>query len=257
MHALVEKISTAIRSDMYRRALRSSVLVSLVLVALPLSLLETKSFYRHTITTSLKPEVASLVEEVSARVRPPGRLMIEDSDAIHYGDVHLPALLPIATDVEQIGGPYPHTFLLYYFTTFRWEGTFGRPLERWDGESLQKYLDLHHVRWVLTSTGPSRRVMTDIAERPPDWSQPPYALWELVSDTAYARTSGAPAVEAGLNRLVVRGDAGAQGYFIQYHWVPGLEASGAARVKPVHRYDDPVPFIYIEPNGESVITITY
>jgi len=257
MHALVETISVATRNDKYRRALRSTVLVSLVLVSLPLSLLETKSYYRHTIKTSLEPEVASLVEEVSARVRPPGRLMIEDCAAIHYGDVHLPALLPLVTDVEQIGGPYPHTFLLYYFTSFRWEGTFGRPLERWDGESLQKYLDLHDVRWVLTATDPSRQVMTEFVGRPPDWSQPPYAFWELVSATVDTRTSGAPAVESGLNRLVVRGDAEAEGYFIHYHWVPGLEASGAARVKPVHRYDDPVPFIYVEPNGESVVTITY
>lgn len=64
-------------------------------------------------------------------------------------------------------------------------------------------------------------------------------------------------MESDLNRLVVYGDKESEGFFIQYHWVPGVTASGAARIKPVHRFDDPVPFIYVEPNGEGVVTITY
>jgi hypothetical protein len=257
MHAVVETIAAVASNDKHRRVVRSSALVSVVLVSLPLSLLETKSYYRHTISTSLAPEVASLVDEVSARVGPSGRLMIEDCDAIHYGDVHLPALLPLVTGVEQIGGPYPHTFLLYYFTSFRWEGTFGRPLDHWDSESFLTYLQLYNVRWVLTATGPSQRAIAEITARSPDWSRPPYAMWDLGPRGADAVSKADPQVESGLNRLVVRAEGGVEGYFIDYHWVPGLKASGSAQIKPVHRYDDPVPFIYVEPHGESVVIITY
>jgi hypothetical protein len=242
-------------SDGARSVLRSTVLVSAVSISLPLSLLEAKSYFRHTIKTSLAPEVASLVDDVTARVHPPGRLMIEDCDAIHYGDVHLPALLPLVTGVEQIGGPYPHTFLLYYFTSFRWEATFGRPLSEWNREALSKYLELYNVRWVLTATVPSRRVMERIFGRPPDWPRGPYAMWEI--EKAEPPDPVKPEVDSELNRLVVSGDGDAIGYFIEYHWVPGLETSGAARIEPARRSDDPVPFIYVRPNGEDVITIEY
>jgi hypothetical protein len=257
LHALIDAITATVRRGRVGHALRSTVVVSMALISLPLSLLETKSFYRHTITTSLKPDVASMVEEVSARIRLPGRLMIEDTHAIHYGDVHLPALLPLTTGVEQIGGPYPHTFLLYHFTSFRWEATFGRSMDRWDRESLQTYLALYDVRWILTATARTRDVITGIAGRPPDWSQAPYAMWTLDPPPGAAQADGAAVVESGLNRLVVHGDADSDGYFIHYHWVPGLEASGVARIRPVHRYDDPVPFIYVEPNGEGIVIITY
>jgi hypothetical protein len=256
-HTLIEAMSAVTGVNRGRRALRSAAVVSIVLISLPLSLLESKSFYRHTITTSLEPNVASMVDEVSARIQPPGRLMIEDSHAIHYGDVHLPALLPLITGVEQIGGPYPHTFLLYYFTSFRWEETFGRSMDQWDRESLETYLSLYDIRWILTATDQSHEFMTGLAGRPPDWSQPPYAMWNLEPPPSAAQPGGAPVVESGLNRLVVYGDSELDGYFIQYHWVPGLKTSGAAQIRPVHRFDDPVPFIYVEPNGESVITITY
>jgi hypothetical protein len=255
--ALFDSVLSVAHGDALRRRLRAAAVVSLVLISLPLSLLESKSFYHHTITTSLRPDVASLVGHVSAHVQPPGRLMVEDCDAIHYGDVHLPALLPLETGVEQIGGPYPHTFLLYYFTSFRWEETFGRPMDRWDRESLWQYLQLYDVRWILTATDRSGRFMTGLLGRPPDWSQPPYAMWDIEPRPAPAPDGEAPSVDAHINRLVVRGEAESEGYFIQYHWVPGLAALGNAHIKPIHQLDDPVPFIYVQPNGDHVVTITY
>jgi len=252
----VDLTISAVRQDTPRRLLRRTAIVVLVLVALPLSFLESKSYYRHTIRTTFPPEVASLVDAVSSRVQPPGRLMIEDCEAMHYGDVHLPALLPLETGVEQIGGPYPHTFLLYYFTSFRWEETFGRPMDRWTLGSLRPYLELYDVNRVLTATERSTRLMTELLGRPPVWSQPPYALWNVEGDRQ-AGEPGRPTVEAGINWLEVSGDGNSDGYVLDYHWVPGLEASGAARIRPVRRLDDPVPFIFVEPNGENVISITY
>lgn len=251
--SVASAVSSALPNDRLRRILRPAALVSMVLVILPLALLESKSFYRHTVKTTLAPQVAALVDSVAARVEPPGRLMIEDSEAMYYGDTHLPALLPLVTGVEQIGGPYPHTFLLYYFTSFRWEETFGRPLEEWDADSLRDYLELYDVRWILTATGRSGEVMSRLVGRPADWTQPPYALWRL------GGYSGpfSPVVRSSINRLEVHGGGHLDGYFIKYHWIPGLEASGNAVIKPVRRRDDPVPFIYIEPNGDESVTITY
>jgi hypothetical protein len=157
------------------------------------------------------------------------------------------------TGVEQIGGPYPHTFILYYFTSFRWEETFGRPMEEWDADTLGGYLELYDVRWILTATGRSGEVVSRLVGRPADWTQPPYALWRLGGD----RERVSPVVRSSINRLEVHGGGHLGGYFINYHWVPGLEASGNAIIRPVHRRDDPIPFIYVEPNGDEYVTITY
>jgi hypothetical protein len=253
---VVDAALAVVRGDRLRRRLRATVIVTLAISVLPLSLLESKSFYKHTVRTTLPPAVASLVEAISSRIESPGRLMIEDCEAMHYGDVHLPALLPLRTGVEQIGGPYPHTFLLYYFTSFRWEETFGRPMDHWTLESLRPYLDLYDVRWVLTATTRSTRLMSDLLGRPPAWSQPPYAFWGVEGDRGPA-APGRPVIEASINRLEVSCDAGSAGYVLDYHWVPGLRSSGAAHISPVHRLDDLVPFIFVEPNGESTISITY
>jgi hypothetical protein len=263
---VMETIAGALTHDKLRRAFRCAVIVGLVLAVLPLSLLESKAYYRHTLTTELTPKVASLVDAVSSTVSPPGRLMIEDCPAVHYGDVHLPALLPLITGVEQIGGPYPHTFLLYYFTSFRWEETFGRPMDQWDRASLQPYLALYDVRWILTATARSTRFMSDLLGAPPVWSRPPYSLWTLpdeqtsegkLSQTVTASGAGRPDVRAATNRLEIHWDGSLDGYFIGYHWVPGLAVDGAATIRPLHKMDDPVPFIYVEPNGDDDITVSY
>jgi hypothetical protein len=263
---LLDAMLTLKRTRRSRRVMGSAAIVGLVLAVLPLSLLESKSYYRHTVKTAYTPRVASLVDAVTSTVEPPGRLMIEDCPASHYDDVHLPALLPLVTGVEQIGGPYPHTFLLYYFTSFRWEETFGKPMTEWDRESIRPYLELYNVRWIVTATRQSTRFMEQILGAEPAWSQPPYALW-IVKDVIGLEYEGLPeevkpdtrnrVVEAAVNRLVVQGDGASDGYFIEYHWVPWLSASGAARIRPRHRMDDPAPFIYVEPNGETNITISY
>ncbi len=257
---VVDAVLSVFRSQRLKSRLRTAAIVVLILAALPLSLLESRAYYPHTMKTEMPAEVASMVEALSSRIEPPGRLMIEDCAAMHYGDIHLPALLPLMTGVEQIGGPYPHTYLLYYFSTFRWEKTFGRPMSDWTLDSIKPYLQLYDVRWILTATQRSTRFISDLLGREATWSQPPYALWRVGAEVAGSGQRGSaprPTVKAGINRIEITGKGDPDGYFIDYHWVPGLSASGSARIRPGYRLDDPVPFIFVEPNGEDIVTITY
>jgi len=232
---------------------RSWVFAAMVLVMLPLAMLESKAYYRHTIRTTYTAEVSALVEAIEANVDREGRLMIEDCPAMFYGDVHLPALLPLSTGAEQIGGPYPHTFLLYYFATFRYEGTFGRPLEEWDGPGLARHLDFYRVRCVVTATEGATRAMAALLEVPPVWVSPPYALWRLEGKDLNTGVRS----RARMNRIEVEVDGGEDGYLLEYHWVPGLSVSRPATIEPRHVLDDPVPFIYLRPGGARAIAITY
>ena len=120
-----------------------------------LSFLSARTAYHHRLFTTPSTDVQELLDAIAKNVDTSGRVMVEDGPAALYDEVHLPGIIPALTGVQQIGGPYPHTFLLYYFTTFRWEETFGRPMKGWTPESLRPYLDLYDVRWILTATDPS------------------------------------------------------------------------------------------------------
>lgn len=237
--------------------LRTAFVAVLGLSLLPLSLLEAKSFYRHTIRTAHPPKIEALIKNVKRFVDPSGRLMVEDGPAAFYSDAHLPALLPLATGVEQIGGPYPHTYLLYYFSTFQSLHTFGRPMNQWDGRSIRPYLELYNVRWILTATRESGRTVGKWLEgEEPLWSEPPFCLWE-VKLHGQEENLGSPKVTSGINRITIEGGDTVEPYALSYHWVPGLSVAPPAEIFPYHRLDDPVPFIFVKPNGVSNFTITY
>lgn len=244
------------RGERARDFLKTSVTVILVLFMLPLSLLESKSYYRHTMRTSYPPGITSLIENIDRHVDKSGRLMIEDSAAMYYGDIHLPALLPLVTGVEQIGGPFPNTYLLYYFTTFSWERTFGKPLEQWDAATLQPYLELYNVRWILTARRESGRFMAELLDKEPTWQQRRYKLWAVGPERE--RTDGEqPIITADINRITIENANVSEGYLLSYHWVPGLSTDPPAEISARNRLDDPVPFIFLEPNGASRVVIKY
>ena len=245
-----------IKAERTRRFARAALLTVLVLIMLPLSMLESKAFYLHTISTTYPPRVAALIEAVKTHVDGTGRLMIEDLPAAHYGEVHLPALLPLVTGVEQIGGPYPHTFLLYHFATFEWEQTFGKPMDRWDIRSLRPYLDLYNVRWILTAKRESGERVAGWLDAEPVWAQGAYKLWELARPDL-ASTKDGPVITGGINRITIENAGASESYVLNYHWVPGLSVNPPARIYAMGKLDDPVPFIVVEPNGASRVEITY
>lgn len=230
---------------------RAATLAIGVAVMLPLSALESKAFYRHTVTTSLAPEVATLFDALTERVTGSGRLLFEDAPARAYGEGHVGALLPLLTGTEQIGGPYPHTFMIHYFTTFSGDVLLGRPLADWSDGDMRDALAWLGVRWILTATEPAAQSFAARAWTEHEWSSGRYTLWR----TTYAM-SQSYRVRAALN--VIEVDlSGREDVVIPYHWMDGLVASEPARIAPVARPPDPVPFVGISPHGASRVRITY
>lgn len=239
-----------------RVRVRPLVIVALTVSMLPLALLEAKAFYRHTVTTRLNPAVVELVEAVSARVNPSGRLMIEETRGDQYGGAFLPALLPLYTGVEQIGGPYPDTFLRHHFATFNTKRTFGRPLSAWSRDDFEPYLYLYNVRWVLTCTETAAERLPQLADVAEVWSSSQYVLWRVEAPGSFADVPGVE-VTAELDRITVSGLEGVSSVVLGYHWVAGLVAAAPAEVIPWPQLDDPVPFIRLETGGASEVVIEY
>jgi hypothetical protein len=252
--------------------LETIVLVTLLVSPIVLSYFSARTQYKRRLTTTLGRGTGELVDAIKRFTNPSARLMIEDGAAALYGDVHLPGLLPAFTGVEQIGGPYPFTFLRHHFATFEVNRTMGKPLAEMTAREFREYADLYNIRWVATASGAAKDFMLRVASelaRPgaePDssggrtleviWRSGRYELWRIHEPPSF--TGGEPArVKASFNRIEIELDGRPDAFTLGYHWMKGLRATPPARISPVRMLGDPVPFIRVEANGATSILIKY
>jgi len=130
--------------------LRTAVLLVLALVPLPLSMLDAKAYYHHTLSVDLSPRVERLRTLLIGAMHGDGRLLIEEGTVRTYDGFFLPALLPSQTHVEQIGGPFPHVPLIFHRTSFDGTTLLGRPFAQWaDAELVERlrFLRVEHGEW--------------------------------------------------------------------------------------------------------------
>lgn len=256
-----------------RRVPKGDALVPLALVVLAvspiaLSSLSARTGYHHRLRTSFTGEVQDLVGAIQRHVDSSGRLMIEDGPAALYGESHLPGVLPVYTGVEQIGGPYPFTFIKQHFATFQRNWTMGKPLRDLSPREFQAYADLYNVRWIVVASKEAEDYVKRVAgeaetvggEAPPPlvelWRSGGYSLWRVERVPTFTGHAG-DRVTATFNRIRVDLAGKRDAFVLSYHWDRGIEVSAPATVKPIYRLDDPVPFIRVEPNGATSIEITY
>ncbi len=242
-------------------AARPALIVVLILASPVFSLVSAREYYRHTVSTTFTPEVSAMIDELRERVKPPGRLMIEDGPGWRYGDVHLPSIVPLYTGAEQIGGLYPFAFIKHNFANFTTSRMMGKDIEKIDSKMLAEYISLYGVRWVLTATEECGGFIerSGVAERV--WSSGHFRFFKVRSPQEDEKSRGyrikagygvieiAPAEEGG--RLPAE-------ITLHYHYDRGLSVDPPASISPVRVLDDPVPFILLRTGGQaSVIRITY
>jgi hypothetical protein len=248
--------------------IESGALVVMLVAPIVLAFMSAHTGYRHRVTTSFTPQVAALIQAIVAETDPSGRLMIEDGPAALYGESHMPGILPVYTGVEQIGGPYPFTFLKHHFATFQADKTFGKTLDGLSPELFWRYIDLYNVRWIVTASAPTRNFVMDAAAQtgvqPAGWgkvgSRIADVVWTNSNYTLWRVNRPAPddgRTHADFNRLevAVRPEEGP--VLLRYHWDPGMKPAPPATLSPVHVLGDPVPFTMVDPNGLSLVIIKH
>jgi len=242
------------------RASCAAVFTALILMSTFLALVASREYYRYTLTTTNTTEVCGLIDTLREHTNSAGRLMIEDGPVWKYGHCLLPAILPLATGIEQIGGPYPYSFLPHSFAAFQTCRAFGHMLMELDAERFREYLELYNVHWILTATAECRAQIERLGAGAPLWQNGAFTLWKIEPPFSYTEPPGI-GVRASYNEIRVtigdREDVTRDGILLKYHWDGGLEVSPPARIYPRMRMDDPVPFILLEPSGEREIRIRY
>jgi hypothetical protein len=260
--AFLEKVRGARISPRLCGSARTSVGIVLLLCLPAFGLVESRAYYRHTLSTTLTPEVTRAIEAIKAHADDSGRLMIEDGPAWAYGNSHLLSVIPLFTGIEQIGGPYPFMFIEHGFSTFQTRLTMGVPLADLPPERLLEYIELYNIRWILTATPESAVYIAALPSVKAVWSSQHFALYAVTTPySGFASEPGA-VVRASYDVLQVTIASGAVRTFpetvlLKYHWDPGLEVAAPCRISPEMRLEDPVPLIRLEPNGETEIRITF
>lgn len=243
------------------KAAKTAVLIGLLISSPVSGFLASRHWYLHTLSTTVPPEVEELVVALKNHTEPSGRLMIEDGPAWNFGDSFFAAMIPQFTGVEQIGGPYPWTFIRHNFTNFHMCRAMGRSLEDMGPEMLWRYIRLYNIRWILTSTPACREYIDGILESDMIWSSRHFALWEVVPGGRSLEERGI-SITSSYGRIEVKLSAEEGGelpgrVLLPYHWDRGLHVEPPAIMSKEQRMDDPVHFIVLEPNGVSDILIEF
>ncbi|UCH83143.1 MAG: hypothetical protein JSW50_11835 [Candidatus Latescibacterota bacterium] len=255
------------------RVFDAAAIGGLLLAAVCFSYLSARTAYNHRLFTTPSADVQELLDAVMANVDRTARVMVEDGPAALYDEAHLPGIIPALTGVEQIGGPYPFTFIAHHFATFERAKTMGRPLSSLTPTQFIAYLDLYNVGWVVTATPEGNEFVSRLrstrwatpgqAPSPEDggfadiiWSSRRYTLWRLNRPRRFTDNPG-DRVRASYNRIEIELDTIPEQFLLRYHWDDRLTVTPPATVNKVYHLDDPVPFILVEPNGASSIAIKY
>jgi hypothetical protein len=260
--ALVDRVRTAFMYPRIFHSARATMGIVLLLCLPVFGLVESRAYYRHTLSTTLTPEVTRVIEAIKTHADDSGRLMIEDGPAWAYGDSHLPSIIPLLTGIEQIGGPYPFIFIDHGFTTFQTRRTMGMPLAEMSPKRLLEYIDLYNVRWILTATPEAAAYVTKLPYARTLWSSQRFVLYGVTQRLVGFASEKEVEVRASYDLLQVTiapgaGEAPPQTILLKYHWDRGLEVAAPCTISPMKRLDDPVPMILLEPNGETDIRITF
>ena len=93
------------------------------------------------------------------------------------------------------------------------------------------------------------------------WSSEHFSLWRVPGESTFTDVEGI-SVRATYNRIDVtistpKDLPPPERIILKYHWDRALRVDPPARISQIMFLDDPVPFISLEPNGESMVHITY
>lgn len=231
--------------------LRAVVMVALSLAPLPLSMLDAKAYYHHTLSVELPSRVERLRSMLVTNLHGPGRLLIEEGSAQAYDGYFLPALLPLQTHVEQIGGPYPQVPLLHHRISFDGDSFLGHPFAEWTPRTALARLQFLGVQWAVTATADAGHFIAAIPGMTLRWQDGPLRFWELSSRTQRVLT------RAGYNRIEADIAPGSRPVVLPYHWLDGLTANAGNEIVPVLRDDDPVPYICVRRVTATPVVVRY
>jgi hypothetical protein len=224
-----------------------------------LSLADNLFFDAHRMRAAVDPRFVALMADLRQHTTADARILFEtpggfyNSSDLLYGG-HLQALVPIYTNREVIGGPYPVNFMVHAAIDFKNGLLLDRPLRDWSEADVRHFVDTYNVGWVVCWSATSRATfdaLPELAHVQGDFDR--FRVYEIDRPHSFVLLGGGQA-RAGYNRIEVDGAAGDE-VVLKYHWLESLRAEPPVPLSREPVPGDPIGFIKLRPQGYSHIVI--
>jgi len=216
--------------------------------------------YEAIPTSHLPPAAAELIEWIKKNTSREGRILLEDScwqSGHAYWGTHIPAMLPLYTNREYIGGPLPQFFMKHHFAEFHDAELFGKPIREISPEKLKEYFNLYNIKWIICFISNSREYLDSIPEVVAKLTKIDKFYVYVVKREPSFFIKGKGAINSDYNHIYLR-DISPGDVIIKYHWHDTLKTRPERRIEKVKLMDDPIGFIKIcDPPKEIEIYNAY
>ena len=203
--------------------------------------------YESIPTSHLTSSAIELIEWIKKNTSKDGRILLEDScwQSRHaYWGTHLPALLPIYTNREYIGGPLPQFFMIHHFAEFHDAELFGKLINDMSSEKLKDYFELYNIKWIICFLSNSREYFDSHPEIVSKLTKIDKFYIYVVKREPNFFLQGKGTVISDYNKLYLK-DVSPGNLIIKYHWHDTLKTKPERKIEKINLMDDPVGFIKI------------
>jgi hypothetical protein len=213
----------------------------------------------HRMRAHVDARFVELMDFLARTTTPEARILFEtpggfyNSSDLLYGG-HLQALVPIYTEREVIGGPYPVNFLVHAAIDFKNGMLLDRPLRDWPDPEFERFADTYNVGWAVCWSAASRSHLDArpaLARPVGDFDR--FRVYEMARPRSFVLRGGGR-TSAGYNRIEVT-DASGDEIVLKYHWLESLRAEPPVPIERQPIDGDPVGFIRLRPQGNQRIVI--
>jgi hypothetical protein len=216
----------------------------------------------YRLSCAFPEKLGELLDFLGKNTTREGRILIEDSEYLresptheYYGG-HFPGLFPEYLKREYLCGPRPLYPIKHSYASFTRGVLFGRRVEEYRREELQKLFDLYNVKWIVCWFKSSK----DFIDQFPEYIS---KIADIDNFSVYAVKrepsffiKGKGTVRADYNRLELNNvSAEDDEIIISYHWMKTLKLAQGSSIERVFLGGDPVGFIKIKHPPQSLLII--
>lgn len=202
----------------------------------------------------LHPAAIELIKWIKKNTSKDGRILLEDScwqSGHAYWGTHIPALFPLYTDREFIGGPLPQFFMKHHFAEFHDATIFEKPIKELSSEKLKRYFDLYNIKWIICFTSNSREYFESHPETASIVTKIDKFYIYVVNRKSNFFLQGNGKISSDYNHLYLK-NVSSGDIIIKYHWHDTLKTKPERKIEKVTVMDDPIGFIKIYNAPEQI-----
>lgn len=219
------------------------------LVAAAVTIVQTESAGTLRLRTLPPPYAAAVTQWVARDAPSAGRVLFEESGdetGFRHQGIYLSSFVAHLADRQLIGGPNNFSWDRYNAVHFYSGRLNGRDIGSYSDPQLRQLLAVYNVGAAVVFSPQSVRRLLAVPGLATVAGRVDQTWLLIVNQPLSWLALGTADVSVGPN-LIRCSNVQGPSIVLKYHWVEGLQATPATRIRPVRLLDeDPIPFIQVD-----------